>query len=153
MATNNLEAMQIIGVTGTTNETSAFADIGALWAQAATSAAFGDSEEAYAVYHDYAMRPGGYTCRVTIGRKAAIGEAVPPGASSVIVPKQDCVVVPTDGSIPQVQKAWADLWSRWPDGGPRTFIADLEIWRMGPKSAPPGTMLAADIYIGVRSSS
>jgi predicted transcriptional regulator YdeE len=142
--------MTIVGVTGTTNEKTAFTDIGALWAKAAAAGVFGTDANAYAVYHNYQVRPGGYTCSVTIGRKVETSDvsmASKKELVSVLVPAQTCEVVATDGSIPSVQKAWGDLWSRWPDGGPRTFAADFEHWKMGPAGQPQ----SADIYIGVQA--
>jgi predicted transcriptional regulator YdeE len=144
-----LAAHTIIGPKCTTNETTAMQDIGALWA-AAIAAGFG-APTMYAVYRNYHVRPGGHTVEVVVGRLATVGEIagdVPgPGAQVVTVPAQHCHHVVTDGSVADVQRAWAHIWAQWPDGGPRSFIADLEHWVLGSNGQPQ----RADLFIGLRS--
>ncbi len=147
-----LSAHTIIGPHCTTNETTAMQDIGALWA-AAIAAGFG-APDMYAVYRNYQVRPGGHTFEVVVGRLATVGEiaseiageVIGQGACVVAVPAQHCHHVVTDGSIADVQRAWAHIRAQWPDGGPRSFIADLEHWVLGSNGQPQ----RADLFIGLR---
>ncbi len=120
------------------------AAIGALWQRAGAGGLF-DSAEAWAVYHRYQRTTDGLVLTITVGRLAEPGEPVPEGCERVQVPAQPSVHLPTDGSVPEVHRAWASVWSRWPDGGPRRFEADTERWFMG----AGGTPERADIYVGV----
>lgn len=141
-------AHTIIGPHCTTNETTAMQDIGPLWA-AAIAAGFG-AAEMYAVYRNYELRQGGYTVEVIVGRLANANEVAGHGVSKdavvVAVPEQRCHHVETDGSIADVQRAWAKIWGQWPDGGPRSFVADVEHWVLGSNGQPQ----RADLFIGLR---
>lgn len=145
-ARETLPAMHVLGLSCETNHERASTDIGALWARAAEAGLLASSREAYAVYHHYEVANGGYEVTVTVGRKAGAEEAAKPGETRVAVPEQRCLHIVTDGSIPAVQRAWADVWREFPDGGPRTFLADAERWVMGPNGVPS----RADVYVGVR---
>jgi predicted transcriptional regulator YdeE len=145
-AQETLPALHVIGLSCETNHLRASADIGALWARAAEAGLLAGSPEAYAVYHRYKVTNGGYEVTVTVGRRASPNEAPGEGQTLVAVPEQRCMHVVTDGSIPAVQRAWSDMWSRWPDGGPRAFLADAERWEMGPSGVPA----RADVYVGMR---
>jgi predicted transcriptional regulator YdeE len=136
--------MHVIGVSADTSSSAAFADIGALWERAGSAGVIG--ADTFAVYHRYELEPGGYRVTVVVGRRATADEVVPSGLARVEVPAQSCMRLDTDGSIPALQRAWEDVWKRWPDGGPRAFVADVEHWTMGPSGAPS----RCDIYVGVR---
>lgn len=141
---STIKPLHIVGVSCTTNETAAMHDIGALWGRAVGAGLAG--QHMYAVYRGYQLRPGGHTVEVVVGRMAAPGEPTPPGCVAVDVPAQLAHHVVTDGSIEGVQRAWADIWEQWPDGGPRTFVADLEHWEMGSDGKPQ----RAEVFVGVR---
>ena len=144
----NIEkAKRIQGIQCTTNHERAMADIGALWQRAGSEGVLQPGPAAWAVYHDYQLADGGYSVTVTVGQEVPEGTSLPEGRVEVELPAQTCHCIETDGQIPSVQKAWADLWARWPDGGPRSFVADAERWRMGPNGVPS----SAEIFVGVRS--
>ena len=144
---SNIHSLHIVGVSCATDETSATQDIGALWGRA-IGAGLG-AQHMYAVYRGYQLRPGGYTVEVVVGRIAAPNEALPHDCITVEVPAQAAHHVVTDGSVEGVQRAWAGIWSQWPDGGPRTFVADLEHWEMGSDGKPQ----RAEVFVGVLSAS
>ncbi len=98
------------------------------------------------IYHQYVVGHGQYDVTVTVGRAASAAEAVPEGLSLVEVPAQRCSFIPTDGTIPAVREGWASVWERWPDGGARSFVADVEQWKMGPDGRPA----SADIFVGLK---
>lgn len=139
--------MHVVGVTGQTSSATAMRDIAALWERAASLGVF-TGPEAFAVYDHYQLFPGttDYTVTVTVGRAATRDEVVPDGLVRVEVPEQTGALIVTDGSIAGVQQAWAEVWQRWPDGGARGFVADVEHWRMGPHGQPA----SAEIFIGMR---
>jgi predicted transcriptional regulator YdeE len=137
--------LHVVGLTITTTADAAPRDIAALWQRAAGLDLL-HGPEAFGVYHDYV--PGaslGYA--VTVGRAARPDEPVPEGLSRVEVPAQRCLAITTDGSIEGVQQAWGEVWQRWPTGGPRAMIADVEHWKMGPEGRP----VSAAIYLGMRT--
>lgn len=143
--------MHVLGVTCQTSSATAMREIAALWERAASLGVF-TGPEAFAVYDHYQVVPGttDYTVTVTVGRAASADEAVPAGMVRVAVPAQTGALLVTDGSIAGVQRAWAEVWQRWPvhelDAGPRGFVADVEHWRMGPHGQPT----SAEIFIGMR---
>ena len=141
---SNIEPLHIIGVTCVTNETSASNDIGALWGRA-MGAGLG-AQHMYAVYRNYHLRSGGFSVEVIVGRIAAPHEPVVAGCITVDVPAQVAHCVVTDGSVVGVQRAWSDIWAQWPDGGPRSFVADVERWQMSSDGNPQ----RAEVLVGLR---
>lgn len=133
------------GLSCRTSHAEAGQDIGALWEKVAASGLLEGHGRAVAVYHDYDVGPEGYQVTVTVGREAS-GDAVPEGAQRVRVPTQRCAVWKTDGSVPEVVAVWQKVWEQWPDGGPRSFGADVEIWEQSADGKPH----AATVYVGVR---
>ena len=143
---SDLAPILVLGVSCRTNDEDATRDIGALWARAGALGLLSSGPEAFAVYSDYVVENGHYEVTVTVGRSARPGEAVPEGLTLVEVPAQRCSLIRTDGSIPSVQQGWASVWQRWPDGAARSFVADLEQWKMGADGRPA----SADIFVGLK---
>jgi predicted transcriptional regulator YdeE len=129
--------VKINGVSIETDDAHAFADIGALWAKAGAAGVLRGAE-AWAIYDRYSVNGGGYRVRVTVGGAAPDG--------MVVAPAQKVWHLVTDGSIEALRDAWARVWKRWPDGGARAFVADVERWEMGEDGAPK----RAEIFVGVR---
>ncbi len=134
------------GVSCRTGHADAARDIGALWERAGTAQLLGRGSTAVAVYHDYTVRSDGYDVTVTVGYEASADTALAPGLDRVEVPGQRCARFDTDGSIDQVVAVWQQVWQQWPDGGPRSFAADVEIWHQGPDGRPQ----SAEVYVGIR---
>ncbi len=147
MKNTDLTARVVHGLSVRTSHATAKDDIGPLWAKVAASGMLQGHAEAVAVYHDYEVRPDGYECTVTVGFEAKPDAVVPEDMTRVEVPAQRCALWETDGSVEQVVAAWQDVWVQWPDGGPRSFGADVEIWEQGPDGKPQ----RARVYVGVRS--
>ena len=143
----DLTARVVHGLSVRTSHATAKDDIGPLWAKVGASGMLEGHAEAVAVYHDYEVRPDGYECTVTVGFEAEPGADTPETMARVEVPAQRCALWETDGSVEQVVAAWQDVWTQWPDGGPRSFGADVEIWEQGPDGKPK----RAQVYVGVRS--
>lgn len=143
---HDLSPMHVLGVSCRTNDQDATRDIGPLWARAGALGLLSTGPEAFAVYHQYVVENGHYEVTVTVGRAARAGEVVPEGLTLVEVPAQHCSRIRTDGSIPSVQEGWASVWKRWPDGAGRSFVADLEQWKMGADGRPA----SADIFVGLK---
>ncbi len=141
-----LDARVVHGLSIRTSHATARDDIGPLWGRVAAAGILDGKAQAVAVYHDYEVRPDGYEVTLTVGSDAATSDDVPAGLVRVEVPAQRCAVWETDGSVEQVVAAWQDVWARWPDGGPRSFAADVEIWTHG--SGDVAQM--ALVYVGVR---
>ncbi len=142
---SKINSLRIIGVACATNETAGMQDIGALWGQAMSTGL--GAQDMYAVYRSYQLHRGGFTVEVVVGRIAALQEEPPPGCIAVDVPAQVAHSVVTDGSIAGVQRAWADIWAQWPDGGPRSFVADIEHWQLGHDGKPQ----SAEVLVGLRT--
>ena len=147
MEHTQLTARVVHGLCCRTSHATAKDDIGPLWAKVAASGVLEGQQQAIAVYHDYEVRPDGYEVTVTVGLEVDADAAVPEGMARVEVPAQRCARWKTDGSVEQVMGAWQEVWAQWPDGGPRSFGADVEIWEQGPSGTPSG----AQVYVGVRS--
>ncbi|MEM6294357.1 MAG: effector binding domain-containing protein [Myxococcota bacterium] len=147
MKTSHLSARSVLGYSRRISHATASDDIGPLWAKVGASDLLRGQSRAVAVYHDYTLQPGGYEVTVTVGREVDADEAVPYGLTRVDVPDQACAVWTTDGSVEEVVAAWGEVWEQWPDGGPRSFAADVEVWEQGPDGKPR----AAQVYVGVRS--
>lgn len=147
MENAELTARVVQGLSCRTSHATAKDDIGPLWAKVGASGMLHGQRQAVAVYHDYEVRPDGYEVTLTVGLEVDPGTAVPEGMARVEVPAQRCALWETDGSVEQVVAAWQEVWTKWPDGGPRSFGADVEIWEQGPGGVPSG----ARVYVGVRS--
>lgn len=143
---HDLSPMHVLGVSCRTSDTEATRDIGALWARAGALGLLSSRPEAFAVYHQYVVENGHYEVTVTVGRAARADQVVPEGLSLVEVPAQHGSIIRTDGNIPSVQQGWASVWTRWPDGAARSFVADLEQWKMGADGRPA----SADIFFGLK---
>ncbi len=147
MNTTRLPARSVLGYSCRTSHATAAADIGPLWAKVGASGILEGRSRAIAVYHDYTVLPDGYDVTVTVGREVDAGEPTPEGLERVDVPEQACATWTTDGSVEQVVAAWRTVWEQWPDGGPRSFGADVEVWEQGPDGKPASAL----VYVGVRS--
>ncbi|MDF2697547.1 MAG: Integron-associated effector binding protein [Labilithrix sp.] len=147
-STQDLSRMYVLGVSCETNNADAMKDIGELWARAGAAGLLSGSAHAWAAYHHYELKNGGYAVTVTVGRAATADEAVPEGLARIDVPAQRCMHIATNGSIDAIRDAWSEVWGRWPDGGPRAFAVDVEHWQMGPDGRPA----SADVYVGLRAT-
>jgi predicted transcriptional regulator YdeE len=138
-----INPFDVVGLTAKTNHLNAMKDIALMWHRAAS---FGllHQADAYAVYHDYQLIPGGYEVSVTIGRKADSSQACHDDCRLISIPEQHCIQIETNGTIAQIQDAWGTVWRAHHDK--RNFQYDVEHWVMNAQGEP----IRADIFVGVK---
>ena len=116
-------AVVIAGYPVLTSHATAAEDIGALWAKVQASGLLADAEP-WMIYDQY--RDGTY--RALLGKRLEPGEATPEGLLRLELPAQEGVSVRSPAEPEALIETWETIWSHWPNGEHRAFVADIEHW-------------------------